>query len=449
MGSVKTLASLENLFHQDNVVVFPDNNNGFFTSSPISGNEEILSLISSCNLVLTVTDPSETPSRQDLKRLHLTRLLAFLKSSKKPLPKTFLSPLISMVSLNLFRPLPTSFASDFPEEDDPSSAFSASWSHLQIVYEILLRLVITTEPEILKNHIDHSFLLKLLTLFQSEDRRERESMKNVYHKIYTKFTGERSFMRKSMNDVLLHYAFEMHQKHCGIGELLEIWGTIINGFTVPLKEEHKLFLMRVLIPLHKPKGVQMYHRQLAYCMVQFVQKEPMLGGVVARGLLKYWPITNCQKELLLIGELEDLVENLDPDQYRKLALPLCTQVIKCINSWNSQVAERALYVWNNEHFVRMVLTAMVEVFPVIVEGMEKNLKWHWSKNVRQLTESVKVMLEEMDPVLYSRSLQDLKAKELAAHQEDIKRKQIWEKIEILATQNQFVSTRGPCISVSS
>lgn len=62
----------------------------------------------------------------------------------------------------------------------------------------------------------------------------------------------------------------------------------------------------------------------------------MLGGVV-RGILRYWPVINCQKEILLIGELEDLVENLDPDQYRKLALPLCTQITKCINSWNSQV----------------------------------------------------------------------------------------------------------------
>jgi len=42
----------------------------------------------------------------------------------------------------------------------------------------------------------------------------------------------------------------------------------------------------------------------------------MLGGVV-RGILRYWPVINCQKEILLIGELEDLVENLDPDQYHK------------------------------------------------------------------------------------------------------------------------------------
>jgi serine/threonine-protein phosphatase 2A regulatory subunit B' len=142
-----------------------------------------------------------------------------------------------------------------------------------------------------------------------------------------------------MNDVFLHYIFDT-DRHCGIGELLEIWGSIINGFTVPLKEEHKLFLMRVLIPLHKTKGMLAYHRQLAYCVSQFVQKEPMLGGIVVRGILRYWPITSCQKEILLIGELEELVENIDPDQYRKLALPLCSRITKCLNSWNSQVSSQ-------------------------------------------------------------------------------------------------------------
>lgn len=71
-----------------------------------------------------------------------------------------------------------------------------------------------------------------------------------------------------MNDVFLPYTFEA-ERHCGIGELLEIWGSIINGFTIPLKEKHELFLMRVLIPLYKTKGMQVYYRQLAYCVSQF------------------------------------------------------------------------------------------------------------------------------------------------------------------------------------
>ncbi|TKY50729.1 Serine/threonine protein phosphatase 2A 57 kDa regulatory subunit B' alpha isoform [Spatholobus suberectus] len=385
------------------------------SSSPTSGNEELLSTISYCTFVFTFTDPLESPAQRDSKRLQLTRLVSILKSSKKPVHEKVLGPLVAMISANLFRPLPLpsnpSAISDFQKKKTPSPYFLLC---------------------------DHSFLRNLLALLQSEDPRERESLKNVYHKIYSKFISDRSFMRKSMTEVLLNYVFET-EKHPGIADLLEIWGTIINGFTVPLKEEHKLFLMRVLIPLHKTKGMQVYHRQLAYCVSQFVQKEPMLGGVVVRGILRYWPVTNCQKEILLIGELEDLVENLDPDQYRKLALPLCTQITKCINSWNSQVAERALYVWNNEQFVKMVSIGTVEVFTVVVEGMEKNLKWHWSTSVRQLTESVKVMLEEMDPDLYSKVLMGMEAKESMAHQEDIKRKKRWERIELEAAKNQFLN----------
>lgn len=113
------------------------------------------------------------------------------------------------------------------------------------------------------------------------------------------------------------------------------------------------------------------------------------------------------------------------------------------------MAERALYVWNNEQFVKMVSTAMVEVFPVIAEGMEKNLRWHWNESVRRLTEIVKVMVQEMDPVLYSKALQDLKAKESASEQEALKRKQRWELIELAATQNQFRLTLSRPICVSN
>ena len=337
----KPTTTLQYLFDLDS----KSNGNGHFSnsgkqSSLDSENEELLSIITYCTFVFTFTDPSESPSQQDLKRLKLTQLLSLVKSTKKPLNDQILSPLVAMLSANLFRPLPpssnASVVFDLPDEEDTASTPAPAWPHLQIVYEILLRLVLNTDAKALRDHIDHSFVLNLLSLFQSEDPRERESLKNVYHRIYSKFTFYRSFMRKAMNDVFLHYVFET-ERPCGIGDLLEIWGSIINGFTIPLKEEHKLFLMRVLIPLHKPKGLQVYHRQLAYCVSQFVQKEPVLGGIVVRGILKYWPITNCQKQVLLVGELEELVEIIDPEQYRKLALPLFTQITRCLNSWNSQV----------------------------------------------------------------------------------------------------------------
>lgn len=51
------------------------------------------------------------------------------------------------------------------------------------------------------------------------------------------------------------------------------------------------------MPLHKPKAVAMYHQQLAYCVTQFVEKDPKLAEPVITGLLKFWPVTNSQKEV--------------------------------------------------------------------------------------------------------------------------------------------------------
>ena len=58
--------------------------------------------------------------------------------------------------------------------------------------------------------------------------------------------------------------------------LLFLFFSIINGFALPLKEEHKVFLLKVLLPLHKVKSLSVYHPQLAYCVVQFLEKDPSL-----------------------------------------------------------------------------------------------------------------------------------------------------------------------------
>ncbi len=44
--------------------------------------------------------------------------------------------------------------------------------------------------------------------------------------------------------------------------LLHWFRSIINGFALPLKEEHKIFLLKVLLPLHKVKSLSVYHPQV-------------------------------------------------------------------------------------------------------------------------------------------------------------------------------------------
>merc|ERR1719348_2654140 len=202
-----------------------------------------------------------------------------------------------MIACNLFRTLPPSDNPDFdPEEDDPT--LEASWPHLTLVYEFFLRFLESPDfqPSIGKKVIDQKFVLQLLELFDSEDPRERDFLKTVLHRIYGKFLGLRAFIRKQINNFFLRKVealgtvkskFVYETEHFnGVGELLEILGSIINGFALPLKSEHKKFLRNVLIPLHKVGRLQTFHQQLSYCITQFIDKDSSLSLTIIGGLIK-------------------------------------------------------------------------------------------------------------------------------------------------------------------
>lgn len=228
-----------------------------------------------------------------------------------------------------------------PEEDEP--VLELAWPHLQIVYEFFLRFVESPDfnTNIGKKWIDQAFVLQLLELFDSEDPRERDFLKTTLHRIYGKFLNLRAFIRRSINNVFFQFVYET-ERHNGIAELLEILGSIINGFALPLKDEHKTFLTRVLIPLHKAKSLALYHPQLAYCVVQFLEKDGSLTEEVMMGLLRYWPKVNSPKEVMFLNEVEEVLDVVDAQEFQKIMQPLFTQIARCINSQHFQVGRALL-----------------------------------------------------------------------------------------------------------
>lgn len=295
-----------------------------------------------CCYQFDFTDTLKSVREKEIKRQTLMELIEFIQSGSGKIHETVQEEMIKMVSINIFRCLPpsshenTGVEATDPEEEEPF--LEPSWPHLQLVYELLLRYVVSqdTDTKVAKRYIDHSFVLKLLDLFDSEDPREREYLKTILHRIYGKFMVHRPFIRKAINNIFYRFIYET-ERHSGVGELLEILGSIINGFALPMKEEHKLFLVRALIPLHKPKPVGLYHQQLSYCITQFVEKDYKLADTVIRGLLKYWPVTNCQKEVLFLGELEEVLEATQAAEFQRCMGPLFRQISRCLNSPHFQV----------------------------------------------------------------------------------------------------------------
>ncbi|KAK4750070.1 hypothetical protein SAY87_027519 [Trapa incisa] len=411
-----------------------------FRDVPVAERQNLfLRKLRACCFQFDFTDMMKSVREKEIKRQALVELVEYIQSGSGKINEHCQEEMIRMTSVNIFRCLPpashenTGQESGDPEEED--MYMDPSWPHLQLVYELLLRYIVSsdTDTKVAKKYIDHSFVLKLLDLFDSEDLREREYLKTILHRIYGKFMVHRPFIRKAINNIFYRFIYET-ERHSGIAELLEILGSIINGFALPMKEEHKLFLVRALIPLHKPKSIAMYHQQLSYCITQFVEKDYKLADTVIRGLLKYWPVTNCQKEVLFLAELEEVLEATQAAEFQRCMVPLFRQIARCLNSPHFQVAERSLFLWNNEHIVSLIAQNRTVILPVIFESLESNIEGHWNQAVHGLTGNVQKMFMEMDSDLFAECQRQYMEKLIKAQEVEEQRQLTWKRLADAAAQ---------------
>ncbi|KAL0266946.1 UNVERIFIED_CONTAM: hypothetical protein PYX00_009350 [Menopon gallinae] len=405
--------------------------------APLAEQEELfIKKVRQCNVFFDFMDPLSDLKGKEIKRSTLNELVDYVSSAKSVFTERAYPEIIKMVGTNLFRTLPPSENPDFdPEEDDPM--LEASWPHLHLVYEFFLRFLESPDfqPSIGKKVLDQKFVRQLLDLFDSEDPRERDYLKTVLHRIYGKFLSLRAFIRKQINNIFLSFVYETEHFN-GVRELLEILGSIINGFALPLKEEHKVFLARVLLPLHTVKYLSQYHAQLTYCIVQFLEKDPTLTESVVRALLKFWPKTFSQKEVMFVGELEEVLDVIEPAQFIKIQEPLFRQIAKCVSSPHFQVAERALYYWNNEYIMSLIEQNNHVIMPIMFPALYRISKEHWNQTIIALVYNVLKTFMEMNGKLFDELTASYKMERQKEKKREKERDEMWKKLQELESKKR-------------
>ncbi|XP_034833796.1 serine/threonine-protein phosphatase 2A 56 kDa regulatory subunit gamma isoform-like isoform X4 [Maniola hyperantus] len=391
-----------------------------------------------CLLFDFADEPLSDLKWKEVKRAALLEMVEYVTSQRGVITEAIYPEAVNMFAINLFRTLPPSSnpnGAEFdPEEDEPT--LEAAWPHLQLVYELFLRLLESPDfqPNIAKKYIDQKFVMQLLELFDTEDPRERDFLKTTLHRIYGKFLVLRAYIRKQINNVFYRFIYET-EHHNGIAELLEILGSIINGFALPLKEEHKLFLLKVLLPLHKAKSLSVYHPQLAYCVVQFLEKDPSLTQPVIRALLKYWPKTHSPKEVMFLNEMEEILDVIEPAEFQKVMDPLFRQLAQCVSSPHFQVAERALYYWNNEYIMSLISDNATHILPIMFPSLYRNTKSHWNKTIHGLVYNALKLFMEMNQKLFDECTQQYKQEKQKERERLMQREELWQKLEARAAAN--------------
>jgi serine/threonine-protein phosphatase 2A regulatory subunit B' len=329
--------------------------------------------------------------------------------------------LLHMIACYIFRPFavpqsiapPNIFVDDSANDDSGSSSSSIlsggggdgggnpmdkysdytveeqTWGMLSACYDLLLKAIEhidKLEKQVRKEFFPLRFIAQLVNLFKSPSFKERQVLKGVLHRLYYKLTQRRSAIRKEIAHVFYEYIYET-SNHYGVAELLEILGSIVNGFACPIKDEHITLLERALIPLHSTPAFISYHQQLAYCMIQYVSKDHSLFTPIVRGLLKYWPVGNSFKEVVFIVEFEELLEHvLAESDFDKISRKLAWRLGQCMVSSQFQVAERAISCWHSASCVRIMNEyekLAQSMFDVIKPFLRTAMTSHWNPIIQQ------------------------------------------------------------------
>lgn len=157
--------------------------------------------------------------------------------------------------------------------------------------------------------------------------------------------------------------------------------------------------------------------------------------IFLRGLLKYWPKTHSPKEVMFLNELEEILDVIEPAEFQKVMVPLFTQIAKCVSSPHFQVAERALYYWNNDYIMSLITENSSVILPIMFPALYKNSKTHWNKTIHGLIYNAIKLFMEMSHKLFDECNDKFKNERQLEDEQYAKREEVWQQIEELAQNN--------------
>lgn len=218
---------------------------------------------------------------------------------------------------------------------------------------------------------------RLLEMFDSEDPRERDYLKMALHRLYGRFLHLRTYMRDQMGYALLEYV-DSQRPVCGIPEMLEIVGSIVNGFAVPLKPANVAFLSQVLLPLVKMPLLATYHAQLLYCLLHYLVKEPALVVPIFRYLFRHWPVQVAKKQVLLLGCVHEMVATLDLASLSAGAPLLLVHLAKTLQSPHVHVADKSFALLESDRVLEYARRNAAEVAALVCPALRSVAAHHWN-----------------------------------------------------------------------
>lgn len=149
-----------------------------------------------------------------------------------------------------------------------------------------------------------------------------------------------------------------------------------------------------------------------------------------------------------------VLELAGPEAVLPVLRPLFRTLAKCVGSTHFQVAERALFLWNNEHLLThgiLSRTYATDVLPLLYSALQKNAVGHWNQTVETLAQNVLKHYNDADPALYDRCAAAATSEPAEKVASETARRTKWEVVDKMAAASVAagISTSSYTVPVTS
>lgn len=109
------------------------------------------------------------------------------------------------------------------------------------------------------------------------------------------------------------------------------------------------------------------------------------------------------------------------------------------------MAERALFLWNNDHIRNLITQNSKVILPIIFPALERNTRGHWNQAVQSLTLNVRKIFSDADQELFDECLVKFQEDEVKEREIQEKRESIWKRLEDVAA-SKAISNEAVLVS---
>jgi serine/threonine-protein phosphatase 2A regulatory subunit B' len=133
---------------------------------------------------------------------------------------------------------------------------------------------------------------------------------------------------------------------------------------------------------------------------------------------------------MFLTEIEEILDIIPIEQFRKVYKGLFKQISKCIDSNHFQVAERALMLWQNDYITNNLIPDKIEeILKILLPILSKHSKSHWNRNVQILVLNSLECFMTIDPVIFDSCVASLSELEMKSIERRKKLFYCWKSID--------------------